>query len=82
MLISREFINYISRKLVSKLSPHVFEVHDIDGSVEVIAAVIAEDLSIEDRLNDEVRDILSQYSEYMRRESVSYQEMFRKINNK
>jgi hypothetical protein len=82
MLISREFINYISRKLVSKLSPHVFEVHDIDGSVEVIAGVIEEDLTIEDRLNDEVRDILSQYSEYMRRESVSYQEMFRKIKNK
>jgi hypothetical protein len=28
-----------------------------------------------------VRDLLSQYSEYMRREGVSYQEMFRKIKN-
>jgi hypothetical protein len=34
---------------------------------------------VEDRLNDEVRDMLSQYSEYMRRENVSYQEMFRRI---
>jgi hypothetical protein len=36
---------------------------------------------VEDRLNDEVRDLLSQYSEYMRREGVSYQEMFRRIKN-
>jgi hypothetical protein len=40
-----------------------------------------DDLAVEDRLNDEVRDLLSQYSEYMRRESVSYQEMFRRIKN-
>jgi len=28
-----------------------------------------------------VREILQQYSEYMRREGVSYQEMFRKVKN-
>jgi hypothetical protein len=38
-------------------------------------------LAVEDRLNDEVRDLLSQYAEYMRREGVSYQEMFRRIKN-
>src|SRR5207302_10025933 len=36
-------------------------------------------LQVEDRLNDELHDLLSQYGEYMRREGVSYQEMFRKI---
>jgi hypothetical protein len=46
-----------------------------------IADVISEELAVEDRLNDEVRDLLSQYSEYMRREGVSYQEMFRRIKN-
>ena len=43
--------------------------------------MITEELEVEDRLNDEVRDLLSQYSEYMRREGVSYQEMFRRIKN-
>ena len=38
-------------------------------------------MDAEDRLNDEVREILLQYSEYMRREGVSYQEMFRKTKN-
>ena len=32
-------------------------------------------------MNDEVRDILDQYADYMRREGVSYQEMFRRIKN-
>jgi len=48
---------------------------------ETVSAVITEELEVEDRLNDEVRDILSQYSDYMRREGVSYQEMFRRIKN-
>jgi hypothetical protein len=46
-----------------------------------IADVIEADLAIEDQLNDEVRELLSQYSEYMRKEGVSYQEMFRRIKN-
>jgi hypothetical protein len=46
-----------------------------------IANVVEEDLAIEDHLNDEVRDMLSEYSDYMRREGVSYQEMFRRIKN-
>jgi len=48
---------------------------------EIISSVITEDLAVEDRLNDEVREILSEYSEYMRREGVSYQEMFRRAKN-
>ena len=36
---------------------------------------------IEDRLNDEVRDLLAQYSDYMRENGISYQEMFRRIKN-
>jgi hypothetical protein len=43
--------------------------------------VISEELESEDKLNEEVRDILEQYSDYMRREGVSYQEMFRKAKN-
>jgi uncharacterized protein len=52
-----------------------------DAVAEKISEVISEELSAEDRLNDEVRDLLSQYAEYMRREGVSYQEMFRRIKN-
>jgi len=46
-----------------------------------MATIIEDDLAIEDQLNDEVREMLSQYSEYMRKEGVSYQDMFRRIKN-
>src|ERR1700761_1647252 len=81
MLLAREFIGYLSRQLVERLSPASIETSKPVVAAGGIAQVIEEDLSIEDRLNDEVRDLLDQYSEYMRRENVSYQEMFRKIKN-
>jgi hypothetical protein len=81
MLLAREFVQYISKQLVQRLTPGVIETSTPDLVVEKVAAVITEELAVEDRLNDEVRDLLSQYSEYMRREGVSYQEMFRRIKN-
>jgi hypothetical protein len=81
MLLAREFIGYLSRQLVERLSPSTFETVNPPAVAETISAVIEEDLSTEDRLNDEVRDLLDEYSEYMRRENVSYQEMFRRIKN-
>jgi hypothetical protein len=81
MLLAREFVAYISKKLVKSLTPGTIETSNPDLVADKIAEVISEELAIEDRLNDEVRDLLSQYSEYMRREGVSYQEMFRRIKN-
>lgn len=81
MLLAREFVAYISRELVTRLTPSAIETSNAAVAAEQIAQVIEEDLSIEDRLNDEVRDLLEQYSDYMRRENVSYQEMFRRVKN-
>src|SRR5450631_4864300 len=81
MLLAREFVSYISKQLVKSLTPGTIETSNPDLVAEKIAEVISEELAVEDRLNDEVRDLLSQYSEYMRREGVSYQEMFRRIKN-
>ena len=81
MLLAREFVTYISKQLVKSLTPGMLETPSPDAVAERIASVITEELEVEDRLNDEVRDLLSQYSEYMRREGVSYQEMFRRIKN-
>src|SRR5579864_1758731 len=81
MLLAREFVAYLSRQLVRRLTPGVIETPTPDVVADKIADVISEELAVEDRLNDEVRDLLGQYSEYMRREGVSYQDMFRKIKN-
>src|SRR5258708_2277335 len=81
MLLAREFIDYVARQIVQKLSPQWVETTDMQVAAAYISGIVEDDLSIEDRLNDEVRDLLAQYSDYMRKESVSYQEMFRRIKN-
>jgi len=81
MLLAREFVAYLSREVLKRLTPLMVETTDSQATSELIARVITEELQVEDRLNDEVREILSQYSDYMRREGVSYQEMFRRTKN-
>jgi hypothetical protein len=81
MLLPREFVTYLSRQIVRRLSPGTIETHSPEKVVEMVHNLIADELDAEDKLNDEVRDILEQYSDYMRREGVSYQEMFRKAKN-
>jgi len=48
---------------------------------ERVHASMLEELSLEDRINDEVRVILEAYSEEMRKSGANYQEMFRKVKN-
>lgn len=81
MLLAREFIGYLSRQLVHRLMPRVIETSDPQVAAEHIEDLIDDDLSIEDKLNDEVRDILDKHADQMKREALSYQEMFRKIKN-
>ncbi len=81
MLLASELVDYIARQMVRKLTPLWMETSQPEAAANYIAGVVDEDLAIEDQLNDEVREMLSQYSEYMRKEGVSYQDMFRKIKN-
>jgi hypothetical protein len=81
MLLPREFVAYLSRQIVRRLAPATIETATPEKVAELINALIADELNAEDKLNDEVRDLLEQYSDYMRREGVSYQDMFRKIKN-
>ncbi len=81
MLLAREFIQYLGREIVKRLHPNILETSDFAAGSAFVAQVIEDDLAVEDRLNEEVREILSEYTEYMRREGVSYQEMFRRIKN-
>ncbi|MDP9053080.1 MAG: DUF507 family protein [Acidobacteriota bacterium] len=81
MLLPREFVAYLSRQIVKRLTPDTIETHSPEKVTELVHSIISDELEAEDKLNDEVREILEQYSDYMRREGVSYQEMFRKAKN-
>jgi len=81
MLLPREFVTYLSRQIVRRLSPGTLETPVPERVAELVNNLVLGELEAEDKLNDEVRDLLEQYSDYMRKEGVSYQDMFRKIKN-
>jgi hypothetical protein len=76
-------ILFISKKIVKTL---VREGKlEIDSEARVVAAiekVITEDLGIEDRLNEEVREVLTQHSNEMQRSNITYTEMFKMVKKK
>ena len=75
-----EFIAYrITRELQDK---KLIESDDPSHLMESLVDIMTEELLVEDRLNDEVRVILTEHAEEMRRTNVEYREMFKMIKKK
>ena len=80
MLLSREYVGYLARRVTQKLAAGDFiETTDLGAVTEAMNNALLEELQLEDRINDEVRLILEQYQDEMRRAGASYQEMFKKV---
>lgn len=80
MLLSKEYVGYLARQVAQKLVAGEFiETKDIPKVAEALNQALLEELQLEDRINDEVRLILEQYQDEMRRAGASYQEMFKKV---
>ncbi len=80
MIFSREYIGYLSKRTVKHLIEvkmiRTAHVHPVEDRV---TAGLIEELSLEDRINEEVRVILDAYSEEMRKSGAQYAEMFKKV---
>jgi hypothetical protein len=82
MLFSKEYVGYLAREVTKKLiAAKMIETAAVPVVSERVNAALLEELSLEDRINDEVRVILEAYSEEMRNTGANYQEMFRKVKN-
>lgn len=80
MLFSKEYVGYLARKLTQKLIAGEFiETKDVASVSGAVNTALLEELQLEDRINDEVRLILEQYDDELRRAGASYQEMFKKV---
>ena len=80
MLFSKEYVGYLARELTNRMiARQLIETSDLPGTTARVNAVLTEEMSIEDRINDEVRVILEQYQDDMRKTGASYQEMFKKV---
>ena len=82
MLLSKEYVGYLARHIVERLiKGELIETKSQPAVTQKVEAALVEELSMEDRINDEVRVILETYSEEMRRSGANYQEMFKKVKN-
>ncbi|MGP8254003.1 MAG: DUF507 family protein [Terracidiphilus sp.] len=82
MIFSRDYIGYLARRTVKNLiDAKLITTSDLKVTEERVNAAILEELSLEDRINEEVRVILDAYSEEMRKSGAQYQEMFKKVKN-
>jgi len=80
MIFSRDYIGYLARRTVKHLiDVKMITTSDLKDTEARVTAGLTEELSLEDRINDEVRVILEAYSDEMRKSGAQYAEMFKKV---
>ncbi len=80
MIFSRDYIGYLARRSVKHLiDSKMITTSDLKATEARVAEGLVEELSLEDRINEEVRVILDAYSEEMRKHGAQYAEMFKKV---
>jgi hypothetical protein len=80
MLLQRDYVTHMANEVVKRLMEggHV-ETKAGEAVAQRIRQRMMEELTVEDRLNEEVRQILVERQDDMRRLGVSYQEMYKKV---
>jgi hypothetical protein len=82
MLLNRDYVGYMASEVIKKLvEDNLVEIKekDLEPVITRVRQRITEEITVEDKVNEEVRNILIQYQDEMRRTGVSYQEMFKKV---
>jgi len=80
MLIARDYVGHMAMEVVKRLvEGNQIETKTPETVIPRVRKRVMEELTVEDRLNDEVREILTQHQDEMRRTGVSYQEMYKKV---
>ena len=79
MLIQRDYVGYMAAEVVKKLvEGQLIETKNADAVTLRVRQQMNEELAVEEKINEEVRQLLTQHQEEMRRTGASYQEMFKK----
>jgi hypothetical protein len=80
MIFSRDYIGYLARRTVKYLvDAKMITTSSVKVTEERVNGALLDELSLEDRINEEVRVILEAYSDEMRKSGAQYQEMFKKV---
>jgi len=82
MLLNRDYVGHMASEVVKKLvEDKLVEIKekDLEPLTMRVRLRMMEEITVEDKVNEEVRNILTQHQDEMRRSGISYQEMFKKV---
>ena len=84
MRLSKERIRHIAESVAGRLQQdgHLDLVGDRKEFIDALNRVMTEELSLEDRLNAEVRQMLKVYEKQIEQGQVDYQKMFLMVKQK
>jgi hypothetical protein len=83
MRLQSDEIEFLARKIVKTLvSAQLLAVDNVQRVAADIVAILTEELMLEDKLNEEVREELMRHSSEMERSNVTYTEMFKMLKRK
>jgi len=83
MRLNKNQIEHLSFVILRNLiKEHKILIEDRTKLVEELNNLIIEDFQKEDKLDQEVRELLGKHMEKIRRENIEYQTMFRMIKTK
>ena len=80
MQFPREYVAYMAKQVLKRLTAAgLIQYEQADYVTEVITQVVLDELSVEDRINDEARKILEQHGTEMKQLGATYEEAFKAI---
>jgi hypothetical protein len=80
MIFSKDYIGYLARQTTKHLIAAKMISTPAPAAVEQrVTAALIDELSLEDRINEEVRVILEAFQGDMLKSGASYPEMFKKV---
>ncbi|HEU5406520.1 MAG TPA: DUF507 family protein [Nitrospira sp.] len=84
MRLSKERVRHMAESLTGRLQEegHIELVGERKGFVEALDQAITHELSAEDRVNAEVRQLLKAYEHQIAQGQVDYQKMFQMVKQK
>jgi len=80
MQFPREYVAYMAKQILKRLTKAGLIQYDQPEYVtEVMYEVMSDELSIEDRINDEVRKILEEHGDEMKTLGATFEEAFKGV---
>ena len=83
MALRTEFVEFVTERILQTLvEDKLVQIPQDSTTRDKVFDALEDEITLEDRINDEVRTVLNEYSNQIRESGASYQETFKMIKRK